>query len=85
MITQDNLKEVLKKISDDDISKVYNSSCEDIIVRVNLFNAGYTVDMLSSGTLTEENLQEEIDNGAVCFDKESLNDFFQEFNIDKEV
>lgn len=76
MITKENLKEVLSKLTPEDLDTVEQSQKDFVGLRLSIFNVGYRVE-LTMFDYDEEIEEEYLANGNIFCDKDNFGELLK--------
>lgn len=72
MITENNIKEVLSSLQEEDVYQAMDSDLDYVAVRVHIFNVGYKATIEPMDYSNEEEVLEVIGSGNILIDKDEF-------------
>ena len=81
MINQENIKEVLNKLSRKQLREYAEQDKDMVCIILNIFNAGWTVE-LKFATFTDE-WDEYLENGNIACDRDDFESYLEYYEIKK--
>lgn len=72
MITENNIKEVLSSLKEEDVYQAMDSDLDYVAVRVHIYNTGYKATIEPMDYSDEEEVLEVIDSGNILIDKDEF-------------
>ena len=72
MITENNIKEVLSSLQEEDVYQAMDSDLDYVAVRVHIYNTGYKATIEPMDYSNEEEVLEVIDSGNILIDKDEF-------------
>lgn len=72
MITENNIKEVLSSLQEEDVYQAMDSDLDYVAVRVHIYNTGYKATIEPMDYSDEDEVLEVIDSGNILIDKDEF-------------